>query len=381
MTGKKRSWVYFSLAAICSGFLGGCVYTSKVVFPSDQHALYCFYDDEAEISYLYRITSSKREVDLITKFDHPVFALALSKDRETLFYYELFEDMEPEKGKETGDFLALNMLKIRDLPDTGKAKFICHFKVDEDAGIGFGSTFGAATILPVMEKGMAFVNYVQKEDHVVLSTVDLKTGREIVMEKGIAVYPKLSPDGKYLAYIRAEKEKDDEKDAWRSVVVVLDVENLKEVEKKDLGIWEIPPEFDFVPAKGKEYEIFYPVGKSNSKSVVPRGVSMKMHYLDTLACIAGSRHLLLYDPKDTRVEITGLTGGIQKTFDRKDFIPLAWSPGDRSFFLGRDEYLAEYIMVKKIFVIYRFAPPEDEGKGPEVYLTLEKEIPGERDSD
>ena len=91
--------------------------------------------------------------------------------------------------------------------------------------------------------------------------------------------------------------------------------------------------------------------------------------------VAGSQRYLLYGHEKTLAEVTNLDCGIIETFDRKDFVPLAWSPDDAHVFLGRDEYLAQYVVGRKLFVLYEFSPPSGSGEAPIVSSYLLRELP------
>ena len=367
-----------------------CIYTSNVVFPTDRKALYCFYDEENNTSYLYSIDIHKRQAELETKFDCPIFAIALSEDKKTLFYYELLEtaDTDGEEDK-ADDFLSLNMLAVADLSDTSNAKPICSFQIDSEGGIEYGSTFGAAKIVPLTEKGTAFVVYIVEENLIVLSKVDLEKGKAETIDQGVILYPKLSSNGKYLGYIKAEKEKSDEQgvdeedkeEGFLCVVVVMEIDTMKKVEMKDIGRWEMPPQFAFSPVRGDEYKVLYPELDLTSNAHAPKGVSFEGHFLKSLEYIAGRNCLAIYSPEDESdknlVEVTDLDGNIKETFDRGEFIPLAWSPNDRYFFLGKDNYLAQYIVARRIFALYEFVPPSEESEDPEIRSTLVRKVPDE----
>jgi hypothetical protein len=198
-----------------------------------------------------------------------------------------------------------------------------------------------------------------------------------IVDDGIAVYPRLSSDGKYLAYVDAEKMGEEEDDkGFKCVLVVLDVGTLKEVEKKDLGTWELPPQFAFLPSADEGYKILYPKTSKEPGLPKPKGVSVDMHYLDSMQYIAGENRLAIYGHEEGEsgglVEIASLEEHILETFHRNDFVPLAWAPGDRSFFLGKDDSLAQYIPNKKTFVIYVFEFDEE----PRLYSTREESLPG-----
>ncbi len=280
------------------------------------------------------------------------------------------------------DTLTLNRLAVKDVSDYTKAELVCSFKINGEAGMNFASTFGAARIVPTLDKEVAFVNYVEDENLIVLSKVDLKTGGVTAIDRGIVVYPKLSPNGKYLGYVKGEKVKkggEEEDEGFLSAVVIIDIDEMKKVETTDVGKWKVPPQFDFKPGKGDGYEVLYPTLDVKSDKPLPRGVSMKAHYIDSLQFIAGTNRLSIYGSSEkeshTFIEVTSLECNIIQTFESGDFVPLTWSPDDRFFFLGKENYLAQYIAARKIFALYEFIPLERDSEKPEVYSSLVKKLP------
>jgi hypothetical protein len=380
---RGRAFLVFSaLTVLAAALSGGCIYTSNVVFPTNDTALYCFYDDSTKSSYLYRIDLNKRRAELIEQFEQPVFAISLSQDREALLYYELFESMDSGDGDEkVDDTLTLNRIGADDLADYTKAELIRSFKVNGEAGTVFASSFGAARIAPSSDNKGAFVNYVEDENLIVLCKVDFETGGVTVIDRGIVLYPKLSPNGKYLGYVKGEKVKKEGEDdeGFLSALVVVEIEEMKRVETRDVGKWKVPPQFDFHPGKRDGYEVLYPTLDVTSGKRVPEGVSMRSHYVDSLQYIAGTNRLSIYGLSQKEgqnlIEVTSLDSDIIQTFHRGDFVPLTWSPDDRFFFLGKDEYLAQYIAAKKIFALYEFIPPEADSEKPKVYSSLVKTLP------
>jgi hypothetical protein len=378
MTRKVRRLTLAPLMVLV--LVSGCTYTSNVVFPEKDKALYCFLDEAEDISYLYGISLFDRQLTLLAEFEQPVFSITLTNDRETLFYYQLNENVEGDSDEDMmDDTLDLKMIQIEDLSQPSEAATLCSFKVNRDAGIAFGSTFGAASIIPLLDRGAAILNYVEDEDVVKLVKVDFENGEIETISDKIAVYPQVSTIGRCLAYLAAAEaigeEDGEEAEGFDCTVIVLDIDTLKPIEQKNIGRWKTPPRFAFRPDAAEGYEIFYPQHNEESLLPCPKGVSMKMHYLDSIACVAGTRRYLLYGHEKTLAEITNLECGIIETFDRKDFVPLAWSPDDAHVFLGRDEYLAQYVVGRKMFVLYEFSPPSGPGEAPDVFSSLVSELP------
>jgi hypothetical protein len=385
----KKHIPFFALGilalSVVTIFCGGCIYTSNVVFPNDGEALYCFLDPQNNHSYLYRIELSSRIPELEAKFDNPVTSIALSEDKKTLFYLEIVEgNAEDKKGT-----LSLKTLPITEINKPDKAKVICNFRINTDAGVKMGTSFGIGNILPLTAKGIVFVHYIEQENKAVLIKVSIKGAESKTVDEGIVTFTRLSPNGKYLAYVKSEKYKSEKegKEGFKSKVVVIDSDTLKEVEKKDVGEWEVPPQFAFCPAGKDDFKILYPSNNNELEKPEPKGASVKMHYVSSMQYIAGTNRVFIYGPGEKNSdgalgEICDMNCNMSETIDCKYFLPITWSPDDKFFFLGSNYYLAQYVVAKKIFAVYEFIPPGAEGKKePEVYSTLLDKLPERDDGD
>lgn len=380
---KKRLSGYVLWIMLCFFplILTNCIYTSNIVFPNKNEALYCFLDPENAESYLYKIDINTRVPELESKFPHPISAISLSQDRKSLFYFEIVKN-EGEKDS-LKDKLNLKMISLNEIKNTDTAKTICTFLINSQAGAKFGTSWGITNILPIDEKDIAYVLYIEQENKVILAKVDLKNGNVKTIDEGIITYVKISPNLKFIAYTKSQKirvEKDDEgKDMVESSIVILDADSLKEVGKKDVGIWQIPPQFSFLTAGKEDYKIIFPSPESETNQSGPKGAKIQMHYISSLQYISGTKRLFIYGPgeKDEKAigEICDLNSNIIETINCGEFLPISWSPDESFFFLGSNNYLAQYIVGRKIFAVYKFIPPKKKDEEPKIHSMMLRELP------
>ena len=381
---KKRSYIFIFLIilSILAVILTGCIYTSNIVFPNKNEAMYCFIDPDKEQSYLYRININTRVPELEAIFPQLVSSISLSQDRKSLFYFEIIKN-RGEENDLLKDKLNLKMISLADIKNPDKAKTICTFLINANAGAQFGTSWGIANILPINEKDIAFILYIEQENKSVIVKVDLKNGDVKTIDEGIITYLKISPNLKFISYTKSEKihvDKDDgSDDSLESSIIVLDTDSLKEVEKKNVGRWQIPPQYSFLIAGKDDYKIVFPSPESETNQSGPKGAKIQTHYLSSLQYVSGTKRLFIYGPgeKDEKSmgEICDLNSNIIEVINCGEFLPLSWSPDESFFFLGSNNYLAQYIAGRKIFAVYKFTPPREKDDEPNIHSMMLRELP------
>jgi hypothetical protein len=376
---KPRSFILIIILLITAFCLSGCLilipYSSNIVFPTDNEALYCFLDQATGESYIYRINLSTGANELMAMLTCPILGLSLSDDKKTLFYFEAFGTNEVESDK-VDDILLLKMLPLDDLKNLDKAKTIGSFRFDGEIAKA-GSTGGIHTTLPLLDKGIVFVSYV-KEEFVVLAKVNIESGEVNKIDEGIITYPQLSPNKKFLAYIKSNEIKGENNantDKYNSSINVLDLNRMKKVEEKYLGIWEFPPRFAFDSRSKDRYKIYYP---SKDKELKKDNNTYKgITYINS-----GENHLLIgsYSENDICVPLlTDLNCNITRilNFGRIALVPITWSPDGRFFLLGSDEYFIQYFVNEDIFRVLQFITPDGDNAKPQIYSAVFHELPNE----